>query len=150
MVVAVQQHRGMRRIVQVVVRHPVADAVQIDPRRIGEQQTAEMMDVAVLDHVAGRLQCAAVAAGELHTAGSGVVDPAPFDAMAAALLHFDAVLAGVADLAAADVRGLAAGDADAVAPAALDGDVAEMHVGGAAEGDHRLRQDRHRDHYLLG
>ena len=55
--------------------HPVADAVQVDPGRVGELQAAEVVDVAVLDHVAGGGQRVAVAARELHASGAGVVDP---------------------------------------------------------------------------
>ena len=149
MVIAVQQHRGVGRVVQVVVRDAVAHAVQVDPRRVGEQPAAEAVDVAVLDHVAGRLQRTPVAAGQLHAAGAGVADPAPLDAVAGAPIDPDAVFTGVADIAAADPGVPAAGDADAVAAATLDRQAVQMHVRCAAQGDHRLRQERHRDDHFV-
>ncbi len=100
--VAAEQYGGVRRVVEVAVRDPVAYAADQYGRTIRADPAAEVVDVAVLNEVAGRRQSQTVAAGEADRAVTRLVYVAALDTVVGPLIEGDGHVADVAKRAACD------------------------------------------------
>ena len=122
MVIAAEQERLVRRVVDQVVRHPHRDALDADRRLIGAAVPGGVVvDVTVLHHVPGRLKRGQVAPGDYDAGVAQVGEVAADKGMPLPLADFDALAAHVANGAAGQQRVLAALDGDAMLPARFDG-----------------------------
>jgi hypothetical protein len=113
-IVALDAHDAAGTVVHQVVGDAVADAFQLDGRRVGAVDAAEVVDPAVLDEMPRRGERGSVAADDLAGAAADRVDVAAEQPVLLAALDGDAVAGQAADGAAEDQAALAVGQDQAV------------------------------------
>src|ERR1035437_517085 len=107
-VVDLDPHGAARTVIHQVVRYPVAHAFELDRRRVGSVDAAEVIDPAVLDEVPAGLEGGTVAADNLGGSPANGVDVAAQQAIGLAILNGDAIARHAADSAAGDQAAAAA------------------------------------------
>ena len=127
-VVAPEENRGVRGVVDQVVGGAAADAVQTERRPIREPAAAEVVDVVVVGCVPGGGERGTIAAGEADAALTGLIDVAADDGVIRASFNHNRSVAQVAQDAASDPDTRATLDVDSVAAADFKDQVLKRNV----------------------
>ena len=75
-IVALDAHHAARAVVQEIMRHTVAHALELNRRRVGPVDAPELVNPAVFDEVPAGCQCFTVAADDFAGAPSDRMDVA--------------------------------------------------------------------------
>ena len=143
-IIPAEQDRGMGPVVNQVVSHSDANALNADGRAVGPVEPTEMMDVVVFGQVPRRGKPRTIATAERHAALAGIEDIAADHPVPDPARHDNPAATGVADRATGDQAVAAARDGHRVAAASLEGETADRDVAAVAELEHLRLQGNER------
>ncbi|MNW50397.1 hypothetical protein D3C74_278500 [compost metagenome] len=155
MVVAKNQHPGMRRVMQFVVLHPIAHARQQNAGIIGLVIIGKIVDMGIFHDVSAWRERRFVAARQGHGRPADMMDMRVFDRVVCAgdavevvviepalRVHQDAAVGKVADFAVLDLHMAAAHEHRRRIAAVLQDQLGEVDVRSVQRIDHRRFQHR--------
>ncbi len=94
----------MRRVVQDVVPDDEAVAGSVDGRRVGPGELAEVVDVAVLNHIVGLGEARVISASQADAALAGVVDQIAIEDVVGSVRDAPGAIARIAKHTADDLH----------------------------------------------
>src|SRR5437870_6691019 len=138
MIVAVEENRAVRMIVNEVVRRAQTHAVHQHRWNVAPGPAALALEVTVLHEVTTGRERLPVAPAQRHAAIAGLKHVAAHNAMVRAAVDGDAQVANVAQQATYDPIARAAADFDTAAARGFEHQTADGHVAGVGQFDERL------------